>query len=668
MKIFLINFCLIISSFLLQAQQYCCTLPKFGLYYGGGVLWPNYDFINVGDIVFYQTLLTEEELGIHNLKTNQDTIIDINPGSSHSRPNSFEKLNGNVFFTINRPDNKYHILKLDVNDLKIIDYVSDATVYDYYYLRSISNSKLCFFKSQENLYTSFWIIDDPNIGPKMIKDSVFYNTQTIGERNYLNKKAFYADTTVFITDGSKANSKIIRIPTTSIGEFYITNLYPDYLSNFIFTTFNKNYGRELHTYNINTKLSKFIYDLSPDVNLNSGELIGMALGNAVFSTQNNMILSYNPKDETVDTLLNNIIGGYLIGNINGLLYFNASGKIFRSDGTKSGTSPINSFKTIKSNYSFEYYQIKPGNKIYFKGDDGATGIELWSIGPKTDEVKLVKDFDPGVASGLRDIFGRDSILYFLADSAGIKKRFYILDPPYEALQAQIVIDHVPECNKSNTGIIHVEVKGSQGPFKYHWNFNDSPEDYLAFLDSGLYSVTITDGSGKTVTAQVLLKESPSFSTNVDIKNSDVSQNNGQINLTISGSSGPYFFSWSNNLPPNPNQNNLAPGIYSCTITDSNGCKDLLIIEVKLKTATNNILPESIKIYPSITQDKIKVENNSGELITIELRDINGVLLSKNEVNEIKDLSIKNQPSSLFIVMVYNNKMQFLGSQKIIKIN
>jgi len=665
MKIFLINLFLILSLSFINAQQYCCNIPKIGEY--SSTLWPAYDFIRINDKVLFQTLI-ERELEIHDVNTDIDTIFDINPGLSQSRPANFEKLNGNIFFTINRPDNKSLILKLSINDLTISDYVNDATVYDYYYLRSISNSKLCYFKTQENLYTSFWTIDDPNLAPIMIKDSVFRLTESIGDRNYLGKKVYYSDSTIFITDGIKANSTIIRIPNTSTGQYSITNLYPDYQNNFIFSAYSINSGDALYTYDIKTKTAKIIYNLSPDVNLNSGDLIGMAMGKALFSSQKRQILSYNPLDQTIDTLLPYLYHGFILGNINGFLYFASSDSLYRTDGTKTGTSLVKKFKKILSNYSFEYYPIKFDNKIYFRGDDGVTGSELWSIGPLIDDVKLVKDFDTGSASGLHYIFGRDSVLYFLADSAGIKKRFYILDPPYETLQAQIVIDHVPECNKTNTGILHVEIKGSQGPFKYHWNFNDSPEDYLAFLDSGLYAVTITDGSGKTVTAQVLLKEIPSFSTNVVIKNSDVNQNNGQINLTINGSSGPYIYSWSNNLPPNPNQNNLAPGIYSCTITDSNGCKDIQIIEVKLKTSTNNLLPEGIKIYPTITQDNIKIENNSGESITIELRDINGKLISKDEVSKLIEVSIQNQPSSLFIAMVYNNKMQFLGSQKIIKIN
>ncbi|HMG16286.1 MAG TPA: hypothetical protein VK590_12600, partial [Saprospiraceae bacterium] len=212
MKIFLINLFLILSLSFINAQQYCCNIPKIGEY--SSTLWPAYDFIRINDKVLFQTLI-ERELEIHDVNTDIDTIFDINPGLSQSRPANFEKLNGNIFFTINRPDNKSLILKLSINDLTISDYVNDATVYDYYYLRSISNSKLCYFKTQENLYTSFWTIDDPNLAPIMIKDSVFRLTESIGDRNYLGKKVYYSDSTIFITDGIKANSTIIRIPNTS---------------------------------------------------------------------------------------------------------------------------------------------------------------------------------------------------------------------------------------------------------------------------------------------------------------------------------------------------------------------------------------------------------------------------------------------------------------------
>ncbi|MCB9056887.1 MAG: gliding motility-associated C-terminal domain-containing protein [Chitinophagales bacterium] len=65
-----------------------------------------------------------------------------------------------------------------------------------------------------------------------------------------------------------------------------------------------------------------------------------------------------------------------------------------------------------------------------------------------------------------------------------------------------------------------------------------------------------------------------YSINIasDITASDCSGPNGSISLNVSGSSSPYSYSWNTNpVQTNSTATGLAPGSYTCTITDANGC-------------------------------------------------------------------------------------------------
>ncbi|MCW5211863.1 hypothetical protein VU04_03010 [Desulfobulbus sp. TB] len=72
---------------------------------------------------------------------------------------------------------------------------------------------------------------------------------------------------------------------------------------------------------------------------------------------------------------------------NGLLYFSADGTFWRSDGTAAGTFMIKDIQTVDEYFLHpDYYFNKPrltevNNLLYFCGDDGTYGEELWAYVP-----------------------------------------------------------------------------------------------------------------------------------------------------------------------------------------------------------------------------------------------------------------------------------------------
>ena len=68
-----------------------------------------------------------------------------------------------------------------------------------------------------------------------------------------------------------------------------------------------------------------------------------------------------------------------------------------------------------------------------------------------------------------------------------------------------------------------------------------------------------------------------------------SEFNGNINLIVTGGNGDYQFTWSDNAMAANYRDNLTYGIYDVTISDSQGCEDIISTSIELQTPDNTTL-------------------------------------------------------------------------------
>ncbi|MFZ6010092.1 MAG: ELWxxDGT repeat protein [Bacteroidota bacterium] len=112
-----------------------------------------------------------------------------------------------------------------------------------------------------------------------------------------------------------------------------------------------------------------------------------------------------------------ITGGYQLPlprsltNVNGILFFeNDSEDLWKSDGTS--TSRVREFSLITNLQSVN-------NSLYFFGNDGVSGAELWKSDGTFAGTQLVKDINPGLASGVLSFPNPvvlDGVYYFMANN------------------------------------------------------------------------------------------------------------------------------------------------------------------------------------------------------------------------------------------------------------
>ncbi len=142
------------------------------------------------------------------------------------------------------------------------------------------------------------------------------------------------------------------------------------------------------------------------------------------------------------------------------------------------------------------------------------------------------------------------------------------DPGALAVVNAVVTDEV--CGDA-TGAIDLMITGASAPVNYLWSNGATTEDQ-AMLTAGSYSVTITDNAGCTTSSTAVVNnQSGTLSVLTGTVTAEICGNSqGSIDITASGGTAPYTYSWSNGATTE-DVTGLSTGNYSCDITDATGC-------------------------------------------------------------------------------------------------
>ncbi|MFZ4058058.1 MAG: gliding motility-associated C-terminal domain-containing protein [Ferruginibacter sp.] len=155
----------------------------------------------------------------------------------------------------------------------------------------------------------------------------------------------------------------------------------------------------------------------------------------------------------------------------------------------------------------------------------------------------------------------------------------------------IAVSNPISCTGGNNGALTVSsVAGGSGPFGYVWNTTPQQTGATATnLSSGNYSVTISGVNACAGTVNFNLQEPPILSHTKTVLQPGCGATTGSINITPTGGTPPYAYSWLPAVSTNGIANNLTPGIYTVTVRDSRNCT--MVIPITIATA----VPPSITI-------------------------------------------------------------------------
>ena len=135
--------------------------------------------------------------------------------------------------------------------------------------------------------------------------------------------------------------------------------------------------------------------------------------------------------------------------------------------------------------------------------------------------------------------------------------------------------------------LSVKVSGGKGPFTYTWNNPSVQGNQPAGLDAGVYSVTVTDATGTTQTAEidVVAPQPLVVELTRNMGATTDRSNDGKAQVAVTGGTGNYNIEW-DTKQTGTSVSKLPMGKHSVIVTDANGCVQNIDFETEKR-----ILPE-----------------------------------------------------------------------------
>ena len=161
-----------------------------------------------------------------------------------------------------------------------------------------------------------------------------------------------------------------------------------------------------------------------------------------------------------------------------------------------------------------------------------------------------------------------------------------------------------------TGKLYITGLTSTPPYTYEW-FNGSSQSFVTGLTQGVYGVTVTSGDGCSLFKEVTIQQVPALGLgSITAVNPSCFASDGSITLTITGGTGPYYYSASTGEAQitylqSVTFSGLAAGVISVAVTDAGLCKNTF--------STNLVTPGTFKVI-SINSVNSTCNSNGGQII------------------------------------------------------
>lgn len=172
------------------------------------------------------------------------------------------------------------------------------------------------------------------------------------------------------------------------------------------------------------------------------------------------------------------------------------------------------------------------------------------------------------------------------------------------------------CFGGSNGSVTVTATGGTAPYTYSWAGSANTTATLPNVAAGTFTVTVTDNNGCTFDVSQTVTQPGSAPSVTGV----VNNNTGGINITATGGTAPYTYSWSNGTTTE-DQTGLADGTYTVTVTDAHGCTTTGTYTILHPFGINEALGlGELKIFPNPSngQFNVSIQTLENKDITVDL--------------------------------------------------
>ncbi len=270
---------------------------------------------------------------------------------------------------------------------------------------------------------------------------------------------------------------------------------------------------------------------------------------------------------------------------------------------------------------------------------------LWSGGETTQGIS-------GLAAGTYTVS--------VTDFNTCTKPFATITEPADMVLEETQVNVL--CHGGSNGSIDLSASGGVGPYTYLWSGGETTQGISA-LAAGTYTVSVTDFNSCTKTLAATISEPSALALSTVVTPANPGVNNGTIDLTVSGGIPAYTYLWTSGSTVQ-DLVNLDAGTYTVTVTDNNGCEEVVEVVVDLMVGTKEVEGQAFLVYPNPAADWVKVVlPEQAEACRIELMDSAGRIVRFVSLPAAPSfagatycqLDLKGLPSGTYILVVKQNE-------------
>ncbi|MCF8237132.1 MAG: T9SS type A sorting domain-containing protein [Saprospiraceae bacterium] len=181
----------------------------------------------------------------------------------------------------------------------------------------------------------------------------------------------------------------------------------------------------------------------------------------------------------------------------------------------------------------------------------------------------------------------------------------------------------PLCFGDQNGAISLNASSSGGALTFEWSHDPNLSGSVANdLAAGTYTVIATDPNNCSDVISVDLGQPNALLGEVSVEHASPGMNDGSASTNPTGGTEPYQINWSTGETGNT-INNLAPGDYSVSVLDANGCLTVEDFTVQEVTAIRDIASlTSFSLYPNPASHQIQLDMTFNQSEDLQIRMIN----------------------------------------------
>lgn len=205
------------------------------------------------------------------------------------------------------------------------------------------------------------------------------------------------------------------------------------------------------------------------------------------------------------------------------------------------------------------------------------------------------------------------------------------------------------CNGGTNGSVSLVVNNGNPTYTYNWS-NGATTESLTELTAGTYSVQITDANGCTTSGSYDITEPTAIDLN-PTTTADLGNNEGSIDLNITGGTPGYTFEWSNGATTE-DLSDLSAGIYTVFVTDLNGCTAEISTEVlnESNANTSTLQDIALNVYPNPSYGNVKI-SWKGSGMKLSVIEQSGRVVMNRSIQNYQTIMLTDLEAGMYMVSI-----------------